>query len=253
MASGETNGATQRRPRVLILESMAAQDWLGPESSGTGWLRALLPDCAITAVPAYDGVMPLPDAADFDAVIVPGSIASVTERAPWMLRLEERLRQIVAERRPLLGICFGHQILASALGGAVIVNPLGRDLDISTVQLTEAGRADPLFAGLGGSFEASEGHYDVVSALPPDATLLAENGYGVQAFAYGNARGIQFHPEITPATLARIADYDAEEMRAEGRDPAATAAAWRAHGRLPVERVVPNFVAAALRRTEIAV
>lgn len=252
-AETRSDSTPERQARILILETMPAQEWLGPESSGTGWLRALLPNCHIVAVPAYDGVTPLPDAAGFDAVIVPGSIASVTERAPWMLRLEERLCALVAEQRPLLGICFGHQLLASALGGTVQVNPLGRELEIATVRLTAAGRTDPLFAGLEQSFAASEGHYDVVSVLPPAATLLAENGYGVQAFAAGSARGIQFHPEITPQTLARIADYDAEELRAAGRDPVATAAAWRARGRLAVERLLPNFVAAALRRAELAV
>jgi GMP synthase (glutamine-hydrolysing) len=240
------------RARILVLETMPVQSWLGAGSSGTGWLRALLPDCELVAVPAYDGETPLPDARSFGGVIVPGSIASVTERADWMLRLEEHLRGLAAGPVPLLGICFGHQILASALGGRVTVNPLGREFAIAAIRLTDAGRADPLFEGLGDVFQASQGHYDTVAELPPGATLLAENGYGVQGFALDNVRGIQFHPEITPSTLALIADYDAEELRAAGRDPAATAAAWRAQPRLVAERVVPNFVAAALARREVA-
>ncbi|HZQ36248.1 MAG TPA: hypothetical protein VFD32_09965, partial [Dehalococcoidia bacterium] len=111
-------------PRILVLETMPPTDWLGPDSSGTGWLRRLLPGHDLYAVSAYDGTTPLPDPAGYLAAIVPGSVAAVYERAPWMLRLEAYLRKLQAAAFSVLGICFGHQILASALGGTVIRNPL---------------------------------------------------------------------------------------------------------------------------------
>src|SRR5579871_4879564 len=103
LAARHGEGATQQdetRPRILVLETMAPTDWLGPDSSGTGWLRRLLPDCELCPVPAYDGRTPLPDAAAFAAVILPGSVAAVYERAPWMLRLEAYLRELHAAAMP---------------------------------------------------------------------------------------------------------------------------------------------------------
>ena len=230
--------------RILVLETMPPQDWLGPGSSGTGWLRRLLPQCELVPAPAYAGVpLPMPDG--FAAVIVPGSLASVTERAPWMLALEQYLRGLVERQVPVLGICFGHQILASALGGRVVPNPRGLELDIAAVHLTVPGRAHPLFAGLDDPVLAVEAHEDTVEELPPGAILLAENGYGVQSFALGSAAGIQFHPEIAPAVLARIARYEAEELRALGRDPEALASTWERIAPPPAEQIVANFVAAA--------
>lgn len=237
--------------RILVLETMPPQDWLGPQSSGTGWLQRLLPDCALVPVPAYTGMsLPAPDS--FAAVIVPGSLASVTERAPWMLALEQYLRGLVERQLPVLGICFGHQILASALGGRVVPNPRGLEMDIAAVHLTPAGRAHPLFAGLVDPVLAVEAHEDTVEELPPGAVLLAENEYGVQSFALGSAAGIQFHPEIPPADLARIARHEAEELRALGRDPEALASAWEQHEPPPAERIVANFVAIAASLRGIA-
>src|SRR5690242_10484699 len=66
-------------PRILVLETMPPTGRLGPDSSGTGWLRRLLPEPKLCAVSAYDGQTPLPDPAGFAAAIVPGSIAAVYE------------------------------------------------------------------------------------------------------------------------------------------------------------------------------
>ena len=88
------------------------------------------------------GPAPLPGPRDADAFVMTGSSSSVTERASWMLRAEELLRQIVAARTPFLGICFGHQMMAQALGGEVRSNPRGRE--IGTVRLERSGRRSAL-------------------------------------------------------------------------------------------------------------
>jgi len=70
---------------------------------------------------------PVPNPPELSAIIITGSPASVTERAPWMLRAEAYIRDVVDAETPLLGICFGHQLMAQALGGEVRRNPRGRE------------------------------------------------------------------------------------------------------------------------------
>src|SRR5258708_13823868 len=73
-----------------------------------------------------------PDCESVAAIIISGSISSVTERAPWMLRAEAYIRDVVRAETPLLGICFGHQLMAQALGGEVKKNPRGREIGTVT-------------------------------------------------------------------------------------------------------------------------
>jgi GMP synthase (glutamine-hydrolysing) len=240
------------QPRVLVLETMPPTEPFGAGSSGTGWLRSLLPEASLEPVTAYDGCTPLPDGRGYDAVIVPGSVSAVYERKPWMLRLEAHLRGLHAAGVPLLGICFGHQILASALGGETVRNPLGREMGLCEVRLTEAGRAHRfLFEGLGDQFRAVQAHFDVVSRPPPGSVVLAESDYGVQSFEIDTCLGIQFHPEIHPSVLAEIALHDPNQLRvmvAEGADVEALVAEWRVTPPTEATLVVQNFVSAACRQ-----
>jgi GMP synthase (glutamine-hydrolysing) len=155
--------------------------------------------------PAWDGEFrevdargeePLPDPSFGACIIVTGSAASVTERAPWMLRAEEYLRQAVALGQPVLGICFGHQLLAQALGGHVEKNPNGREVGTVTVRLLNPG--DPIFAGLPTEIEVNATHVDSVTRLPEGAEVLASTDLEPRAaFRSGEfAYGVQFHPEI---------------------------------------------------------
>src|SRR5580700_2271134 len=107
---------------------------------------------------------PLPGPRDADAFVITGSASSVTERAPWMLRAGRLVRAIVEARVPLLGVCFGHQMIAQALGGRVERNPRGRE--IGTVRLTRVAD-DPIFVGLPRSFDVNATHVDSVTRLPP--------------------------------------------------------------------------------------
>jgi len=110
----------------------------------------------------------LPDPETAAAFIITGSASSVTERAPWMLRTEEYVRRIVAAEVPLLGICFGHQLIGQALGGEVAKNPRGRE--IGTVRL-EVSEDDPILEGQPRTFDVQATHSDTVVRLPPGARV----------------------------------------------------------------------------------
>ena len=174
--------------------------------------------CTSYDVRAQSTQPPLPGPRDADAFVMTGSSASVTERAPWMLRAEELLRRIAAARVPLLGICFGHQMIAQALGGLVERNPRGRE--IGTVRL-ERLADDPLFAGLPRVFDVNATHVDAVTRLPPGAEVLATTALDPAACFRVGPRVIvvQFHPEFDADVMRRYLVARAHLVRQEGGDP----------------------------------
>ena len=91
---------------------------------------------------------PLPDPGDHRGVIITGSPDMVTDRAPWSERTAAWIPSVLQAETPLLSVCYGHQLLALALGGEVGPNPLG--LEMGTVQtwLTPEAEQDPLFSGM---------------------------------------------------------------------------------------------------------
>lgn len=171
------------------------------------FLRALEGvDAAWTIVRPYHGEA-LPDPAPYSAVLMTGSHASVCDGAPWMADAERWVRDAVERETPFLGVCFGHQLLAHAFGARVVRNPRGLELGTCELALTAEGARDPLFAGLAPPFTAPEAHQDMAVDLPARVRLLASNDWTpVQAIAVGPyARGVQFHPEITPEILSDLA------------------------------------------------
>ena len=170
---------------------------------------------------------PALDRARPKGIIVTGSPLSVTENAPWMLQLGADLLAVAARGTPVLGVCFGHQLLARAAGGAVVLNPKGREIGTVTVQLTEAGRRDPLFAWAdAGELEVQATHVDAVDPLPPGATVLASNeNCAAQAFRLSETvAGVQFHPELTALAMKDLILSRRDKLAAEGRDTDALAA-----------------------------
>jgi len=135
-----------------------------------------------------------------DVVIVGGAGAhSVTEEHPFSAPLAEAVRDRVAARRPLFGSCFGHQFLAQALGGRVVTDLQRKEVGTHAIELTTAGRSDPLFAGLPERFEAQFGHHDRVVELPPGAVELAASALCPnQAYRLRGLPvwGCQFHVEL---------------------------------------------------------
>lgn len=148
---------------------------------------------------------PLPakllDAAD--ALLIGGAGEySALDDTPWMPGLHDLVREAAARRLPMFGSCWGHQVIACAFGGTVIHDPDRAELGCGTVQLTDAGRADPLFSRFPSRFKANMGHHDRVSELPPHAIELAYNAsQRNQAFRLVDAPvyGTQFHSELDAA------------------------------------------------------
>jgi GMP synthase (glutamine-hydrolysing) len=183
----------------------------------------------------------LPAAERFAGVIVTGSASSVTERAPWMLRTEEYLASAVTDEHPVLGICFGHQLLGQALGGRVERNPRGREM--GTVALSIVAD-DPI---LDRSIEpalAHATHVDSVTVLPKQARVLATTALEPHAaLRFGErAWGVQFHPEFDEQVMSEYVSTRRELLAQEGRDPAAMLAGIRAAaaGRLVLRRFVEH-------------
>jgi GMP synthase (glutamine-hydrolysing) len=166
---------------------------------------------------AHQGA-PLPaSAAGYDAVMMTGSPLSVTRLEPWMERAAELMVGAEAQGIPVLGVCFGHQLLAYAYGGRVVRNPLGREIGTVEVQLTPSGQADELFHGLPERIAVQATHEDIVPEPPEGAVVLAGNtNTAVQALAFRpHARGVQFHPEVQPDAMRALIQARAERLETE--------------------------------------
>lgn len=147
-----------------------------------------------------DGPIP-----SFDGIIISGSQSSVYDNdRPWIQTLSRWVEGAIADGLPILGVCWGHQLLAQVLGGTVRGGPY----ELGYVEVAQEAD-DPIWNGIPNPFTAFATHSDHVVALPDDATLLASNETGVQAFRYDHLYAVQFHPEYDLQTAeAMIASKD---------------------------------------------
>lgn len=161
---------------------------------------------------------PLPPLVQVTGVVITGSGDMVTERAEWMERSAAWLREAIKGAIPVLGICFGHQLLAHTLGGRVDNNPLGIEVGTTEIRLTPAAEKDPLFSSLPERFPAQLTHTQSVLTLPTGALRLAASEMDPnQAFAWGgNAWGIQFHPEFDAPIIRYYIEYYRDSLAAQG-------------------------------------
>jgi GMP synthase (glutamine-hydrolysing) len=132
---------------------------------------------------------PLPDAALVRAVVVTGSGAMVTDGSGWIEATAAWLRGAAERGLPMLGICFGHQLLAHALGGRVDDNPNGIEVGTVQVDWMPAARGDWLLEGLPEQTPLQVSHRQSVLSLPPGARWLArsllERHHALQAYIDG--------------------------------------------------------------------
>ncbi len=156
--------------------------------------------------------------AGFAGVIVTGSGAMVTERRDWSERTADWLREGLAARLPVFGICYGHQLLAHALGGEVGNLPGGREMGTVPVDLHPDAHHDALFAGLPSRFAAQTTHLQTVLRPPADAAVLARSAQDhCQAFRWrDHAWGVQFHPEFSATHMHGYVQARRETLQREG-------------------------------------
>ncbi len=188
-------------------------------------------------VKAYLGEKPLIE--NNTAWIIMGSRYSAYDKLDWIDNLKSRIRLAVSNKIPILGICFGHQIICSALGADVSDNQEGWEIGSSKVSLTEEGLSSPLFEGFEESFFVYQSHHDVVSRLPKNMNLLCSNRFGVQSVSFFDfVFGVQFHPEFSYEVMN--AYYDA---RTKGMDDDNFKVLDRNEG----SKIIDNFIKISLK------
>lgn len=186
-------------PRILVFQHVACEhpgifrDFMNAD--GFDW----------TAVELDEGE-PIPDLSGYDILIAMGGPMDVWQETehPWLAAEKQAIRRWVLDLdKPFLGFCLGHQLLASALGGAVGPSKTP-EIGILDVHLTDAGRDHPLFAGSPERFQTLQWHSAEVTTAPPGATILARSpACDVNALAIGScAFGVQYHQEMTATTVS---------------------------------------------------
>ncbi|HEX7370376.1 MAG TPA: glutamine amidotransferase [Rhodanobacteraceae bacterium] len=207
---------------LLLIQTGEAPDAIVAEFGGfADWFRsAMRLDPAQMRVVRVDAGEPLPNPAAVAGAVISGSGAMVTDRADWSEATAGWIRAAMSAETPLFGVCYGHQLMAHALGGDVGWLPAGREM--GTQRVTCRASVDDL-GDLPKSFPAQTTHRQTVLAPPACAEVLARSErdphqllrYGAQAWS------TQFHPEFSAGVMRAYVNARAEALREEGLDPTA--------------------------------
>jgi GMP synthase (glutamine-hydrolysing) len=185
-------------------------------------------------VPAGDA---LPEVADLSGLLVMGGAMGVPDEDdhPWMDDERALLRRTVDAGVPVLGVCLGAQLLASALGGTVERRETP-EIGYLPLTRTDAGRRDEVFAGWPDGAATLMLHEDQVTTLPEDAEPLLSGSDGWAAWSVGSAHAVQAHPEVTAEQLEGWMQLEqlAALLSAAGTDASALAEEARSRARFAV-------------------
>ena len=173
----------------------------------------------IQVVNAFQGEK-LPDPKNCCGVVITGAHCMVTDNLPWSLAIEAWIPSLLHAEVPLLGICYGHQLLGRAMGGHVGYHPRGKEVGTFAIRLRSESSNDPLFGKCPRQFPVHATHAQSVLTLPPEAVLLAENDFEPHhAFRLGRcAWGVQFHPEYNSHVMRDYVTAQADSLTQAGQE-----------------------------------
>jgi GMP synthase-like glutamine amidotransferase len=192
-------------------DSPFAQEHPDDGQKFTALLHRVRPNWQIDVFTVKDGVFP--ENFDFNGFLITGSPASVHDDAAWIPKLEELVQQAIAKQIPMFGACFGHQIIAKALGAPVEKNPTGWVLGRLETQFEQGNTSVPMYAA----------HKEQVTSLPNGAHRVAQTeGCPIAGFAIkDHVLTTQYHPEMDQQFVTALLDAFADEI---GRDVTTAAA-----------------------------
>lgn len=200
---GSTKDTKTARLRALILQHEDPT----PPGHVTEWLRSRGAEVETFRIDLEDHEV---DPTEYDLIVSLGSeFAAFDDTKPFVLREARLMRRAVDSEVPVLGLCFGGQMLARVLGGEVF---RGTESEIGWLPVRSK---DPELVPEGPWFQW---HFDTFT-LPAEATVVAESDAGPQAFVAGRSLGLQFHPEVTTEIMDDWVRVYRHELDAVGVDP----------------------------------
>jgi GMP synthase-like glutamine amidotransferase len=221
--------SAKRRLRALIVQHEQPtppgriRDWLAEQEAEVDVLR-------------IDEEARTPDPRDYDLMVSLGSeFAAYNDSIPFIQRETELIRAAASADVPILGVCFGGQLMARALGGKSF------KAERSEIGWVSVRTNDPELVPDGPWFNW---HFDTFT-LPPGAKLIADTAVGPQAYVIGRNLGLQFHPEVTPQIMDNWVRAYRHELDAEGVDPDALLEETKQRApqaRETTERLLNNFL-----------
>jgi GMP synthase (glutamine-hydrolysing) len=213
---------TTMRPLLLIQTGEAPESLRTRFGGFADWFRAAMRiEPSQMRIARVDEGAPLPATDAIAGAVITGSAAMVTERADWSERTAAWIRTAMQANLPVFGVCYGHQLMAHALGGTVGWLPAGREMGTQPIA-----RHDPIddtawLAALPVAFSAHTTHRQSVLVPPRDSQVLAASERDPhQLLRYGpHAVSTQFHPEFTVEHMRAYIAARADALRNEGLDP----------------------------------
>ncbi|MGH8156803.1 MAG: glutamine amidotransferase [Rhodanobacter sp.] len=210
------------KPVLIIRTGRAPDNIRGRHGDFPHWFRLgarLLPQQIRIVDVAAGETLPAPQ--EIAGAMITGSAAMVTERAAWSERTAGWIRNAMDVELPLFGVCYGHQLMAHALGGRVDYLPGGREIGTQPIELLDDAAADPLTRSLPASFRAHTTHEQSVLEPPNGSTVLARSVRDPHQLLRHGPRAIssQFHPEFNADVMRAYIKRKHADMQREGADP----------------------------------